>query len=133
MKTIKRRQDFLAAARGLTWATRGAVVQAHERGDSEPARIGFTVTRKLGNAVQRNRIKRRLREATRQVWAQRAQPGYDYVVIGRHSTPTRPFEKLVSDIDLALQHLNNGETQSPRRSGKGQMRSGKASDPADRS
>lgn len=133
METIKRRQDFLAAARALSWATRGAIVQARVRADNAEARVGFTVTKKLGNAVMRNRIRRRLREAARRVLPGKAKIGYDYVLIGRQATPTRPFEKLVSDIDLALEHLNNGETQALRRSGNYRHRSARISDPADKS
>ena len=108
-------------------------MQARERGDDKPARVGFTVTRKLGNAVARNRIKRRLRAATWQIWAERAKPGHDYIIIGRRGTTDQPFEKLVGDIDLALQHLNNGESQPTRHRGEARLRGIKTSGPADRS
>ena len=133
METIKRRQDFLAAARALSWATRGVVVQARHRFDDDPARIGFTVTKKLGNAVRRNRIRRRLREAARRALPSRAQSGYDYVLIGRQATWARSFEKLVKDIDLALEHLNKGETQATRPFGKNRTNSAKSGYPADKS
>jgi ribonuclease P protein component len=116
MDRIKRRRDFLAAARGRSWSTRGVVVQSRDRCDEAPARVGFTVTKKLGNAVSRNRIKRRLREAMRRVGPEKALIGHDYVLIGRRDTAQRPFEKLIGDIDLALEHLNKGETQPMRRS-----------------
>lgn len=119
MDTIKRRQDFQAAARARSWATRGVVIQACERGDEDPPRIGFTVTKKLGNAVHRNRIRRRLRAAVRQLEAGRLSSGCDYVLIGRRDTAHRPFENLVGDIDLALEHLNKGEAQAPRRGKRG--------------
>ena len=131
MDTIKRRQDFLAAARAFAWATRGAVVQARRRSDDDPARVGFTVTKKLGNAVRRNRIRRRLREAAKLVLPSQAQTGYDYVLIGRQTTWARPFEKLVKDIDLALEHLNKSETQTIRPFGKHRTKTAKSGDPAE--
>jgi ribonuclease P protein component len=103
MERLKRRREFVrAAARGARSATRGLVLQALDRGDEAPARIGFTVTKKVGNAVQRNRVRRRLREAARAVMPQGAHAGCDYVVIGRRETLTRPFEGLRQDFEQAL-------------------------------
>ena len=65
MDRLKRRRDFLKTGKGPAWKARSVIVQARGRGDEDPARIGFTVTRKLGNAVRRNRIRRRLKEAVR--------------------------------------------------------------------
>src|SRR5688572_31070595 len=98
MQRLLRRQDFLAVARGLSKASEGAVVQMQRRKDDGPSRIGFTVTRKVGGAVQRNRIRRRLKEAVRLAAAEHLKAGHDYVVIGRAQTAERPFAKLVSDI-----------------------------------
>jgi len=80
----------------------GLVLQARDRGDGGPARVGFTVTRKVGNAVTRNRVRRRLREAVRLTMPPLARPGFDYVVIGRLGTIARPFDLLREDLHRAL-------------------------------
>ena len=82
------------------------VVQALARKDEEPARIGFTCTKKLGNAVIRNRIKRRLKEAARLSLPNIVKPGFDYVVIGRAPAENRPFEVLQSDLISAAARLH---------------------------
>jgi ribonuclease P protein component len=106
MQRLLRRQDFLAVARGLSRAAPGAVVQMQRRSDEGPPRIGFTVTRKLGGAVQRNRIRRRLKEAVRLAAAEHLKAGFDYVLIGRAATADRPFAKLVSDIISTIDYLH---------------------------
>ena len=121
---LKRRQDFLAAAAALVCARRGCVVQARKRDDQDEPRIGFTVTRKLGNAVVRNRIKRRLREAVRVASGLDLRRGHDYVFIGRAATLLRNFNDLKGDIVIATQRLNEGKGDPPqsrgtRRSGRG--------------
>jgi ribonuclease P protein component len=106
MQRIKRRQDFVAAAKALSQAQPSLVMQLRSRSDGEAPRIGFTCTKKLGNAVIRNRIKRRLREAARLALPARALSGMDYVVIGRSAAENRPFELLQSDLISALQRLH---------------------------
>jgi ribonuclease P protein component len=106
MDRLRRRQDFVAAARALSIALPGMVVQARLRPDQNAPRVGFTCTRKLGNAVARNRIKRRLREAVRLTMPELARNGFDYVVIGRAATMTRPFIKLTGDVATALGRLH---------------------------
>ncbi len=112
MQRLLRRQDFLAVARGLSKASEGAVVQMQRRKDDGPPRIGFTVTRKVGGAVQRNRIRRRLKEAVRLAAAEHLKAGHDYVVIGRAQTAERPFAKLVSDIISAIHYLHESASQN---------------------
>ena len=80
----------------------GVVLQALPRPDTEPARLGFTVTRKIGNAVVRNRTRRRLKEAARLVLKERPVAGVDLVLIGRDSTRKRDFMILQDDIRRAL-------------------------------
>lgn len=106
MQRLTKRRDFLAAAKAVSQASAGVVVQARNRADSDPPRIGFTCTKKLGNAVARNRIRRRMREAARLSMAEVARPGYDYVLIGRHTAATRGFEALQKDIISAVKRIH---------------------------
>jgi len=106
VERLKKRVDFLAAARAKSVATAGVVLQARDRKDEGPVRVGFTVTKKLGKAVVRNRIKRRLREAARLSLPNNAQRGYDYVLVGRAAGLKRPFAGLQCDITTALKRLH---------------------------
>jgi ribonuclease P protein component len=100
---LKRRAQFLrAAAEGRKVATAGLVLQALSRGDNAPTRLGFTVTKKIGNAVVRNRSRRRLKEAARLVLAVHAPVGVDLVLIGREATLRRRFADLQNDLRRAL-------------------------------
>jgi ribonuclease P protein component len=101
---LKRRAEFLrVAAAGKKAAIGGVVLQALPRSDALPARLGFTVTKKVGNAVIRNRTRRRLKEAARLLLDQRAVIGADLVLIGRASTRERNFVALQGDIRRALE------------------------------
>ena len=99
---MKKRRDFLRAAqRGKRAARPGLVSQAlPETGG--PMRLGFTVTKKVGNAVVRNRTKRRLREAARLLLGPTPPEGWDIVLIGRDETRSRPFAQLQGDLRGAL-------------------------------
>jgi len=100
---LKRRAEFLrAASKGRKAPMPGLVLQALARNDDAPARLGFTVTKKVGNAVVRNRTRRRLKEAARLLLAETPLRGVDLVLIGRDATRTRPFEALRQDIARAL-------------------------------
>jgi ribonuclease P protein component len=90
------------ASSGKKAAVGGVVLQALVRNDAEPARLGFTVTRKVGNAVIRNRTRRRLKEAARLLLRGRDLAAVDLVVIGRDTTRSRPFPELMDDLDRAL-------------------------------
>jgi ribonuclease P protein component len=101
---LKRRPEFLrVAASGKKAAVGGVVLQVLTRPDTEPARLGFTVTKKVGNAVIRNRTRRRLKEAARLLLAERKVVGADLVLIGRASTRARKFIALQGDIRRALE------------------------------
>ena len=109
---LKRRSDFVSITRrGQKWATPGLVLQSHRRKDAETTsrngiRVGFTVTKKVGNAVIRNRARRRLKAVAGDVIATHGQDLFDYVLIGRAGTLKRPYALLVSDLETAMQRLN---------------------------
>jgi ribonuclease P protein component len=98
---LKRRREFQrVASRGQRAARPGVVVQALAVPEA-PLRVGFTATKKLGNAVVRNRTKRRLREAARLLLGA-APGGFELVLIGREATAARPFKTLLGDLRGAL-------------------------------
>lgn len=100
---LTRRAEFLlVAGKGRKAPAPGLVLQALQRPDDAPARLGFTVTKKVGNAVRRNRTRRRLREAARAVLRETPLHGVDLVLIGRDATAGRPFSALKDDLRRAL-------------------------------
>lgn len=107
VERLKRRADFLLVAdTRRRHATPGLVLQARRRETSEATeatvRVGFTATRKIGNAVTRNRARRRLRAAAAEILPASAAPGHDYVLIARAGTINRPYPKLLADLRAAL-------------------------------
>jgi ribonuclease P protein component len=102
--TLRARADFLAANRGRKVVMDGFLLQALDRGEGAGAvRVGFTCSKKVGNAVARNRAKRRLREIARLTLPAKGRPGWDYVLIGRpHLTADTPFVRMLVDLDRAL-------------------------------
>ena len=101
---LKRRAEFLrVAAKGRKAAVHGLVLQALPRENADlPARLGFTVTKKVGNAVVRNRTRRRLKEAARLLLRAQSLSGVDLVLIGRDTTRARRFADLIDDLRRAL-------------------------------
>jgi ribonuclease P protein component len=101
---LKKRADFLRAARGIR-RVEGAITletcAAPENAEGE-IRVGFTASKKIGNAVARNRAKRRLRAAARALLPLLGRVGHDYVLVARGTTVARPFPALLSDITTAL-------------------------------
>ena len=112
LERLKRRVDFLRMAKARSAATPGLLLQAAPapEGAIEQAqrtlRVGFTVSRKVGIAVARNRARRRLKEAARRVLARTGRPGHDYVLVGRRETITRPFALLLADLEEALARIH---------------------------
>jgi ribonuclease P protein component len=105
---MKQRKDFLAAAAsGHKWVRPAFVLQcAPNAAHPETAQIGFTTTKKLGGAVIRNRIRRRLREAARLHLPPVAQAGHDYVIIGREAARDMDFAQLGQELAEAMQKLH---------------------------
>lgn len=138
---LTKRAEFLrVAGSGRKWVTPGLILQALRREPEKPAqtqsqnsaepqaasgdrqekrdvpasnsiRVGFTASRKVGSAVERNRAKRRLRAAAAAVLPEHGEPGSDYVVIARKGTLTRPFPELLSDLETALQRLKGRKSR----------------------
>jgi ribonuclease P protein component len=109
---MRKRDDFLKAARARRASKASLVLQARQRGDVEAladaVRVGFTCSKKVGNAVARNRAKRRLRAAARAVLPTRGCAGWDYVLIGRAgTTASRPFPLLLQDLQQALERIHH--------------------------
>ena len=145
---LKTRPEFLkVAATGAKWVTPGLVLQARQRSASpgpatpetgtaldaggEPVRVGFTVSRKVGNAIRRNRARRRLRAVVAEVLPEHGRAGCDYVLIGRAGTLDRRYADLIADLRTALARIGTkGSRDRPRRSrgprgvsgGKGNVR-----------
>jgi len=133
LQTLKKRADFLRARGGRYFAAPGLVLQAGKipAEPSQPVdisapkqpllapRFGFTATKKLGNAVIRNKIKRRLREAVREIAPQMARDGYEYVLIGRKSTLKRPFSSLLRDLTIAFDKVHGKRGHGKREQGNG--------------
>ncbi|RAK59914.1 ribonuclease P protein component [Phenylobacterium hankyongense] len=117
IERLTKRAEFLACAQAPSCARGAVVVQARPRGDDKVlVRAGFTATKRIGGAVQRNRAKRRMREAARLLLPDFARPGVDYVFIARGGVTTRPWPRLLDDVKSALIRLaaeRDGRARDP--------------------
>src|SRR6188508_1327878 len=109
MERLRQRADFLAAAAGSRAPVSGFVLQALDRRKDGPVRVGFTVSKKVGNSAERNRVRRRLREVVRLSRQSAMQPGHDYVLIGRRAALDLPFDRLIEDFARALGRVHGGK------------------------
>ena len=106
LERLKQRKDFLRLAHAKRVHSTSFVLQARYRGDAQALRVGFTCSKKVGNAVARNRAKRRLREIARLILPQFGQIGHDYVLIGRANvTASTKFTALQDELLASLRKL----------------------------
>ncbi|WP_409190939.1 ribonuclease P protein component [Bradyrhizobium sp. RDM4] len=122
MDRLRQRADFLAVANGARVNSPAFVLQSLDRqsldrDDSGPIRIGFTVTKKNGNAPERNRIRRRLRELVKRLDPVSMQPHHDYVLVGRRDALSRDFATMLDDLRIAFtrpaRHTHKGRGSKP--------------------
>jgi ribonuclease P protein component len=97
-----KRAEFLAVRRGEKRRGRLFLVEVLDRGDGGVPRVGFTVTKKVGNAVVRNRVRRRLKEAVRTGAAVGMAAGHDYVIVGRDDVLSAPFAQLQAELSRRI-------------------------------
>jgi ribonuclease P protein component len=106
MDRLRQRADFLAAANGPRMNSPAFILQSRRRDDDGPIWVGFTVTKKNGNAPERNRIRRRLRELVKRVDILSMRPHSDYVLVGRRVALQRDFTTMLDDLRSALHRLD---------------------------
>ncbi|MBE3640231.1 ribonuclease P protein component [Mangrovicoccus sp. HB182678] len=114
---LRKRADFLRAARAGRAHTDAFTLQARRRSDDSAAglvRVGYTCSKKVGNAVARNRAKRRLRAVAAQILPDKGRPGWDYVLIGRPGvTGSHPFAAMLADLERALEKVHQPRKPRP--------------------
>ncbi|MFW5679981.1 MAG: ribonuclease P protein component [Pseudomonadota bacterium] len=102
LRRLVKRAQFLNAAKGRKVVKPGFVLQLAEIDTSDEVGVGFTASKRVGNAVERNRARRRLREAARLVLPDHGLPGHDHVLVARRATLAYPFAALTADLTEAL-------------------------------
>ena len=120
LSTLKTRAEFLRVRGGPRWSTPAFVLEARSRpaGISDPgdadARFGFTVSKKIGSAVVRNRVRRRLRALVAALDPAQVRPGFDYVLIARPGAEQRSYQDLAADLDQALDRVHRPRARERR-------------------
>jgi ribonuclease P protein component len=116
--TLKKRSEFLWVRGGRRWSVAAFVLEARSRQNvaegEAPARFGYTVSKKVGGAVLRNRVRRRLRALTAALEPDQVHPGFDYVLIARTAAAERSFADLKADLDQALLRVHQAPGQKRR-------------------
>jgi ribonuclease P protein component len=105
LQRLTKRAQFLHVRAGFRASRPNVMVEARRRAETGPIGVGFTASKKVGNAVHRNRARRRLREAARQLLPQHGVAGVDYVLVARQSTPDADWARLLDDLKSALIRL----------------------------
>jgi len=116
VERLRNRIDFVAAAAGSKVTAAAFVLRGRARGDAGPPRVGFTVSKKVGNAVERNRVRRRLREVVRLSDTGCLRAGNDYVLIGRRGALALPFARMAEDFAGAVARPHGRRGERPARS-----------------
>jgi ribonuclease P protein component len=118
MDRLRQRADFLAVAKGPRMNSAGFVLQTLSRDDDGPIRFGFTVSKKVGTATERNRVRRRLRELVKRLDAIPLRPHSDYVLVGRRAALSRDFAAMLDDLRSALHRLERQPENARRPQGR---------------
>jgi ribonuclease P protein component len=106
LENLKKRSEFLVVSKaGHKWGTPAFLVLGYQRAIEGPPRFGITASRKIGGAVERNRVKRRLRALLKEILPHKGHPGMDYVLIARKECLTRDFSLMKQDLEKALRKL----------------------------
>lgn len=125
--TLRKRREFLRVRGGGRWSTPAFVLEAKLRNDTKPSlpasaeqaftgpRFGFTVTKRLGNAVRRNRIRRRLKAAVSEVAKVAARDHFDYVLVARDAAHDLDFASLISELKIAFERVHRPAQKQPIR------------------
>jgi ribonuclease P protein component len=110
---LLRRGEFLAAAKGKRASSSLLTLQCIETAPDAGPRLGLTVTKKAGGAVERNRMRRRLRQAVRQIAPVAARPGHDYVIVARHELLGAKFDQLLAELETAFRRVHSAKPAKP--------------------
>ncbi|MFO1017341.1 MAG: ribonuclease P protein component [Hyphomonadaceae bacterium] len=119
IKRLTKRPQFLFVRQGARTARGAVLIEARRRSEDGPSGLGITASKKVGNAVVRNRARRRLREAARTLLPQLGLAGVDYVFVARQTTPDAPWEGLLDDVGNALIRLRADLENARGRSSRG--------------
>jgi ribonuclease P protein component len=116
--TLKKRSEFLRLKAGKRYSAKSFILEtkaSETHRKTEYSRVGYTVTKKVGNAVVRNRIRRRLREAVSKTFAEKSLPTHDYVLIGKYGALTQNFASILKDLEQALDHVHRNGAKGSRK------------------